>query len=159
MAFQINIGDWKSKPSALTRLHSVKGGDYSKLRQCRWKLIKLCKESPACDAYFRSLPNGRTLTSLVNDSDVWVSLVEPCPFNYGESFETHKAIGVTALALLSSREQLFGTLIHEFAHINGVGSSGHAAELALFACGMGSWKEFLTGIDDPDTPYDPTIDG
>lgn len=157
--FQINVGDWKTKPAALTRLKSVSGSDYAKLRQCRWKLIKLARERPVCNAYFRSLPKGRSLTSLLGDSSIWVSLVEPCPFNYGESWEAHNAIGVTALALVSSRQQLLATLVHEFAHINGADGAGHWAEFAALACGFGSWKEFLTGDDDPDTPYDPTING
>lgn len=158
MNFQINVGDWKTKPAALTRLRAVKGSDYSKLRQCRWMLLKLCKERPECDAYFRLLPNGRTLTNLLHDSTIWVSHVNPCPFTYGESWETHNAIGVTTLALVSSKKQLAATLVHEFAHINGVGGSGHAAELAVLACGFGSWTELLFG-DDPDTPYEPGIVG
>ncbi|TYC49481.1 hypothetical protein FMN50_25975 [Rhodobacterales bacterium] len=157
--FQINVGDWKTKPAALTRLKPVSGSDYQKLRQCRWKLIKLARERPACNAYFLSLPNHRSLTSLLGDSSIWVSLVEPCPFNYGESWEAHNAIGVTALALVSGQQQLLATLVHEFAHINGVDSSGHSAELAALACGFGNWKELLTGEDDPDTPYDPSING
>ena len=56
---------------------------------------------------------------------------------------------------------VLGTLIHELAHADGVQGrvSPQAAEDALIPCGLGHQRERDTGVDDPNTPFDPSIIG
>ena len=51
------------------------------------------------------------------------------------------------------------SLVHELAHVDGVRGSllPLAAEESLLACGLGKKSEKTTGVDDPNTPYDPNI--
>jgi hypothetical protein len=47
------------------------------------------------------------------------------------------------------------------AHVNGASGNGGSqdAERAVLECGLGRRSELTTGVDDPWTPYDPTIGG
>lgn len=64
------------------------------------------------------------------------------------------------LAFRKGRWMVLATLIHELAHCNGAaGGNATVAEDALPHCGLGSMNELRTRVDDPQTPYDPGIEG
>ena len=64
------------------------------------------------------------------------------------------------MAFAAGQQMVLATLIHELAHAGGAPIlTGHAAERAVLACGLGKQSELKRGVDDPKTPYDPTIMG
>ena len=84
--------------------------------------------------------------------------------HFGETNQVGgKEIAISITSLRIGRWTVLGTLIHELAHSNGapiddaLGNPSPLAERALLACGLGKQSELTSGIDDPSTPYDPTI--
>ena len=65
--FQINIGDHASSVRHY-RAFSKTGSYYSSLEWARTKLFDVAKHNPPANTFFRSLPGGRSLTSLINNS-------------------------------------------------------------------------------------------
>jgi hypothetical protein len=125
----------------------------------RTKAIEITKKIPRANSYFRSLPNGRSLTDLLGDSTIWVNY-GPGLLGYGEiNMVGGKEIAISPTAFRIGRWTVLATLIHELAHSNGAaGGSSTAAEEAVLACGLGKRSEQRKG-DDSYTPYDPTIAG
>lgn len=158
MTIQINIGDHvSSEPGYVAVPVSLR----DTTRWARTRAQTIARTMRSADNYFRTLPNGRTLTNLLADSSIWI--------NYGPSLtvlgETNHA-GGTEIAIAPSAYRVgqwtvLATLIHELAHVDGVRGriSPLAAEDALLACGLGRQSERTTGVDDPRTPFDPTIRG
>jgi hypothetical protein len=71
-----------------------------------------------------------------------------------------KEIAVSETSFKIGRWTVLATLIHELAHSNGApGGADKRAERAVYACGLGKKLERTTGVDDPQTPYDPNIGG
>lgn len=155
MPFQFNIGDYVSPQADFTKFDSAR---YNQLKWSRNKLFKMVKNNPACDAYFRSLPRGRTLTNMINDGSIWVNYgphIE-APY-YGKAFFANGEIGIADRAFQMGRWTVLATIIHEFAHLNG--APGHGgdtrAEEAVYHCGLGTAEEYYGLVDDPRTPYNP----
>ncbi|WP_305985553.1 hypothetical protein [Roseibium sp. MMSF_3544] len=155
MPFQFNIGDHISLQAGFTNFDSAQ---YGQLKWSRNKLFKMVKNNPSCDAYFRSLPNSRTLTSMINDDSIWISYgpgIE-APF-YGKAYFDNGEIGIADRAFRMGRWTVLATIIHELAHLNG--APGHGgdtrAEEAVYHCGLGTDKEYFDLVDDPRTRYNP----
>ncbi|MDA1015771.1 MAG: hypothetical protein O3A00_15120 [Planctomycetota bacterium] len=155
---QINIGDHVSSEAGYV---TVPNSFRDMTRWARTKALSIAKNMPSADVYFRALPNGHSLTTLLADRSIWI--------NYGPSltvlgetnFAGGKEIAIAPSSYRIGRWTVLATLIHELAHVDGVrGSvSPRAAEDALLACGLGKRSEQTTGVDDPSTPYDPSIRG
>ncbi|MFT5300007.1 MAG: hypothetical protein ACI87E_002743 [Mariniblastus sp.] len=151
---QINIGDHhgRERVDAFTQIPAMY------LRQARWarqRARKLVQDIPSADRYFQSLPNGRTLTAMLNDSSLWVNYsTDPL---FGFTYQNND-IWICTKSFRIGRWTVLATLVHELAHVNGAGND-HAAEQALINCGLGKRSEHTTGVDDPSTPYSPGISG
>jgi len=126
----------------------------------RTKAIWIAKFKPSADVYFRSLPGARSLSDLLSDNSIWINY-HPTLMAYGQTDAVGgNEIAISAISRRMGRWTVLGTLVHELAHVDGApAGSSNAAELAVLACGMGKARERSTGIDDPYTPYDPTIQG
>lgn len=155
MPFQFNIGDHASPQAGFTKFNSAQ---YSQLKWSRNKLFKMVKNNPACNAYFRTLPRGRSLSNMINDRSIWVNFgpsIE-APY-YGKAYFANGEIGIAERAFRMGRWTVLATIIHEFAHLNG--APGHGgdtrAEEAVYHCGLGTSEEYYGGVDDPRTPYNP----
>lgn len=152
---QINIGDHSGREVS----HDFVAIPSAYLRQARWARTKarsLVNYLPAANRYFKSLPNGRTLTDMLNDRSIWINYNNH-PTLYGFTYQNND-LWICPRSFRIGRWTVLATLIHELAHINGAGDD-HAAELALVSCGLGKRSELTSGKDDPRTPYDPTING
>ncbi|MDN3719282.1 hypothetical protein QW131_08810 [Roseibium salinum] len=68
--FQFNVGDHTSSVSKYTRFNSTQ---YATLKWARSKLFRMVKNNPSCNAYFRKLPNRRSLSDMIGDSRIWVN--------------------------------------------------------------------------------------
>lgn len=158
MGIQINIGDHVSPRAGWVTVPS--GNKRDQLNWARARAKKIAKDMPSADTYFRTLPGGRSLTSILNDSAVWLNY-DPTTTAFGlhsGTFNNEIAIGNAAFRI--GRWTTLATVIHELAHLNGApGGTDKRAEEALLHTGLGKWSEFRSGVDDPNTPYDPTIGG
>jgi hypothetical protein len=157
MAIQMNVGDHTSPHAGFVAVPTKLRGmvDWSRSRA---KVI--AKTMPGADRYFSTLPGGRSLTSLLNDSSIWINF-DPSMTEFGAQSVAHNneiAIGPAAFRI--GRWTVLATLIHELAHVDGApGGTDRRAEEALLRCGLGKWSEHTTGRDDPGTPYNPNISG
>lgn len=170
---QINIGDHAGNengvpftPFPVNRRNTV--------RWARRHAFKVARGNPKANRYFRSLSSGRSLTNLLNDRSIWINY-NPTLAADGATFHNNDLwIGPGPFRI--GRWQVLATIIHELAHIGGAGGAAtglvcsahsaacHAAELAVFECGMGKASERVPQagggfIDDPQTPYNPNITG
>lgn len=105
------------------------------------------------DKAFAALPGGRTLSQMVNGTDIWVNYD---PSNkQGDWGWTQPGIRpfdvvVSQFTLRMGRWSTVGTIVHEMAHLNGApGGNSHAAEETL--------KH--SGLQSPNGPYNPAIRG
>jgi hypothetical protein len=162
MTMQINIGDHTSSEAGYIAFPTQ---HRPAIRWARTKAQWITKNIPAANTYFKTLPNGRSLTQLLADSSIWVNFHPTMP-HFGETNRVGgKEIAISITSLRIGRWTVLGTLIHELAHSNGapindaLGNPSPLAERALLACGLGKQSELTSGIDDPSTPYDPTIGG
>lgn len=157
MGIQINIGDHTSSQAGYITVPSG-----SKLGMVRWARTKarwIAANIPTADVYYRTLPGGRSLTQLMADSSIWINYNATFTY-YGETnFAGGSEIAIGNLAFRIGRWTVLATLVHELAHVNGDDGSGQGAERAVLACGLGRRSELTSGVDDPYTPYDPTIRG
>lgn len=90
-----------------------------------------------CNAAFQALPGGRTFDSIFDDNSVWISY---CPDNANYGFTNRvggNEITICELAFRWGYWTVAGTLVHEMGHVNGAGTTDHAAEGTLPACGLG----------------------
>jgi len=153
---QINIGDHTSSQAGYIAF------PYNKQDTVRWARRKarwIAANITTADPYFRTLPNGKSLTALLADSSIWINY-HPTMTHFGETnFAGGKEIAIANTSFRIGRWTVLATLVHELAHVNGDDGSGQAAERAVLACGLGKQSELTTGVDDPNTPYDPTIHG
>ncbi len=158
MTIQINIGD---HTSPVANFIPIPNRHRTSMRWARTKARWIARNKPSADVYFRTLPGGRSLTALLADGSIWV--------NYhatSTAFGLTNHAGGTEMAISESafrigRWTVLATMIHELAHVNGVRGaiSPLAAERAVLECGLGRRSELTSGVDDPWTPYDPTIRG
>lgn len=121
----------------------------------------VARNKPTADTYFRTLPSGRSLTQLLADRTIWINY-HPTSISLGVTdVAGGKEIAISETACAGGRWTVLATLIHELAHADGVEgrTSPQAAEDALIHCGLGHQRERDTGVDEPDTPFDPDIIG
>jgi predicted Zn-dependent protease len=153
MTIQINTGDHISPEDGFVAMPP-------KLRPmanwARSKAIWISKKIPSADVYFRTLPQGRSLSQLLDDRTIWINYHNTMLGSGGTSAEHRKEIAIGSKSFRFGRWWVLGTLIHELAHVNGAERT-HAAELALLHCGLGKQSERNTGVDDPSTPYNPNM--
>ena len=158
MGIQINIGDHvSSEPDFIT----IPAARLGQVQWARTKARWITRNIPGADVYFRTLPNGRSLTELLADGDIWINfLVGSNAFGQTNAV-SGKEIGISERSFRIGRWTVLATLVHELAHSNGVdgATDPKGAERAVLECGMGKRSERTTGTDDPFTPYDPTING
>lgn len=157
MPIQMNVGDHVSPHPGWVALPAAHRPVVAWARK-RARAIAL--GMPSADRYFSSLPNGRSLRNLLNDGAIWINF-DPAAVEFGANSIAHRneiAIGPSAFRI--GRWTVLATLIHELAHVDGApGGADTRAEGALVHCGLGRSIERARGIDDPETPYDPTISG
>lgn len=157
MSIQINIGDHVSSEPGYVQVPFAHRFATSWART-RAKLV--ARNMPSADAYFKSLPGGRSLSQLLADRTIWINYGPSLTF-YGETnMVGGKEIAIGPLAYRWGRWTVLGSLIHELAHSNGApGGASAAAEEALLHCGLGRLSEKQSGTDDYGTPYEPGITG
>ena len=160
MTIQINIGDHSSPHASFIAFPNNR---QETMRWARRNAIRIAQTMPSADVYFRGIATGaRSLTALLADSSIWVNF-HPTLVDFGvtpgaSGFATECAIGPRAFRI--GRWTVLATLIHELAHCNGApGGGSTVAEDALPHCGLGKMSELRTRVDDPSTPYNPSISG
>lgn len=160
MTIQINLGDHVSPHAGFIAFPNSRR---ETMRWARQRAIWIARNIPSADVYFRSIAAGsRSLTALLSDSNLWVNFHATLN-DFGVTpgaagFATECAIGPSAFRI--GRWTVLATLIHELAHCNGApGGASTTAEDALPHCGLGTLREFRTGVDDPHTPYTPGLSG
>ena len=159
-SFQLNIGDHISPVAGYITFPRRYLDD---MRWARRRAKVIARTMPSANVYFKTLPEGRTLTNLLSDRTIWVNY-HPTIGHYGETefaISGGNEIAISNSACRMGRWTLLGTLIHELAHTNGaLGEPSHDAERALLHCGLGSRSEARPGArDNPRTPYNPGITG
>lgn len=160
MTVQINIGDHVS-PEA--NYLPFPGNLLGTMRWVRRRAFYIVRNHPSANTYFSGIAAGsRTLSQLLADNSIWVNY-NPTITDYGET-TTYGGFGkeccIAPAAFQKGKWMVLATFIHELAHCNGAaGGSATAAEDALPHCGLGSMTELRTRVDDPETPYDPGIEG
>jgi hypothetical protein len=156
-SIQINIGDHVSPHAGWVAVPNTHRGTVG---WARTRAKAVAKGMPSADRYFKTLPNGRTLTALLNDSSIWINF-DPAGTEFGANSVAHPneiAIGTRSFRI--GRWTVLATIIHELAHVNGApGGTDRRAEEALLHCGLGKLSERASGTDDPHTPFDPNIGG
>lgn len=154
---QINIGDHVSSEAGYVAFPVNRRINVNWARQhARW----IAANVPSANVYFRSLPDGRSLTDLLADHRIWINY-HPTMAYFGETNQVSgREIAISEMTFRRGKWQVLATLIHELAHAGGApGGNDTRAERALVACGLGRASERDTGVDDPNTPFDPQIHG
>lgn len=156
-SMQINIGDHISSEAGYIAIPERHRGT---MRWARTKAKEIAKTMPSANTYFKTLPDGRSLSDLLSDSSIWVNYHPAMPF-FGETNQVSgKEIAISEKSFKIGRWTVLATLIHELAHTDGApGGTDKRAERALLSCGLGKLSELTTGIDDPKTPFNPNIQG
>ena len=156
---QINIGDHVSPLAPL--FQPVPFRHQWVTSWARRQAKHIAATMPSADAYFRTLPFGRSLTQLLADRTIWINYAPDLGGLVGGTDKlTHKEIGIAETSYRWGRWTVLATLIHELAHSNGApGTASKAAEEALLHCGLGKRSERTSDRDDPRTPFDPSADG
>ena len=159
MSIQINIGDHVSPLAPL--FLPVPFRHQWATSWARQRAKHIAATMPSADAYFKTLPFGRTLTQLLADRTIWINYAPDLGILVGGTdVVTHKEIGIAESAYRWGRWTVLGTLIHELTHSNGApGEGSKAAEEALLHCGLGKWSERTSNKDDMMTPFDPRAEG
>lgn len=162
---QMNVGDHTGDENG-DGFIAIPSSKRDQVRWARNKMFSIVKNIASADVYFKSLPKGRSLTSLINDASIWINY-DPTISYYGYTYSNND-LWIGPLPFKIGRWTVLATIIHELAHIDGAGggdlvcsaySAGcHAAELAVLHCGLGYASE-TPGKNDPFTPYDPDIFG
>ncbi|MBK9363996.1 MAG: hypothetical protein IPM99_24185 [Rubrivivax sp.] len=156
MGMQINIGDHTSSEDGYIAFPNHRRAD---VRWARVKARWIAAAMPSANVYFRSLPDGRTLSDLLADGRIWVNYHATMP-HFGETNRVSGTeIAISERSCKVGRWTVLATLIHELAHAAGApGGNDRSAERALLACGLGRASEDQHG-DDANTPYNPNIQG
>jgi hypothetical protein len=157
MGMQINIGDHTSSEVgyiAFPRRH------LETIRWARKHAVWITANKPRANTYFKSLPDGRSLTEILADSSIWVNY-HATMIHFGETNAVSgREVAISEQAFRIGRWTVLATLVHELAHTNGAPDRpSTAAEEAVLACGMGFNSEKTSGRDDTFTPYNPMIRG
>ncbi len=155
---QINIGDHVSSQAGYIAFPNDR---LSTIRWARTKAIWIAANVSTANPYFRGLPGGRSLSELLADRSIWINF-HPTMVDFGETnFAGGKEIAIAVTSYRIGKWTVLATLVHELAHVNGVRGAAlpQAAERAVLACGLGRQSELTSGVDDPSTPYNPTIRG
>src|ERR1044072_3091103 len=92
--FQINIGDHSSSVRHY-RAFSKSGSYYSSLQWAREKLFDVAAHNPPANTFFRSLPGGRSLTSLINDPGIWINYAPSVAPLFGQARMGTGEIGIS----------------------------------------------------------------
>ncbi|MET1415573.1 hypothetical protein ABVF61_25100 [Roseibium sp. HPY-6] len=148
MPFQFNIGDHVSSQIGFTCFSLAQ---YRQLKWSRAKLFELVKTNPNCDAYFCSLPGGRSLTNLINDRSIWVNFAPSIEApRYGKACLASGEIGIADRAFRMGKWTVLATLIHELACLNGASDRGgdSSAEEAVYFCGLGTSEKHDCAVED-----------
>lgn len=111
-----------------------------KQKKCLEKAIGICKNnirgSKTCNDAFKKLPGGRSFDDIFDDDTVWISY---CPNKTTYGFTNvvgGKEITICEYAYMWGFWSVVGTLVHEMGHVNGAGTTDHAAEGTLLSCGL-----------------------
>lgn len=156
MSIQVNIGDHNSPIAGYVAWPASRRG---LINWSRSRAKAIARDMASADAYFRTLPGGRSLRAILQDRSIWINY-HPTMNAYGEAVINGSELCVSVTACRIGRWTVLATLIHELAHINGApGGASRAAEEALLHTGLGKQSEKTSGVDDPSTPYDPNISG
>lgn len=156
MGLQLNVGDHTSPRVGWI---AIPNNHRDTTRWARTKARTIARTMASADVYFRGLPNGRSLTDLLADSTIWVNF-DPNMIEFGRTNTTFGEIAIGPPSYRIGKWTVLATLIHELAHIDGApGGTDRRAEEALLACGLGRQSEKTSGVDDPNTPYNPNIGG
>lgn len=156
MGMQLNFGDHHSKVEFLL---TIPAEHRAAAQWARSQARVIAQTVPSANAFFLGLPIRRTLTSLLADSQIWVSYIPMSTNILGFCAKEINEIGIQYNAFRSGKKTVLATLIHELAHMNGTEYPSLDAELAVYYCGLGTVAERRTGIDDPSTPYTPGLKG
>lgn len=157
MGIQVNIGDHVSPVAGFV---AVPNDRRKTTNWARTKAKAIAKGMPGADVYFKTLPGGRTLTQLLNDSTIWINF-DPTLTLFGLGQIGGKELALGPRAYKVGKWTVLATIIHELAHLNGAPntSTDKRAEEALLHCGLGKKSEKASGVDDPRTPYNPDFGG
>jgi hypothetical protein len=157
MGIQVNIGDHVCPHAGWV---SIPLNHYGMVNWARNRAKLVARRMPSANRYFSRLPQGRTLTSLLEDRTIWINY-NPATGSYGQTSLLHPteiAFGHTSFR--RGRWTVLATLIHELAHVGGApGGEDPRAEQTLLHCGLGRWSELHGDLDDPRTPFNPWIHG
>ncbi|GGC08480.1 hypothetical protein GCM10011363_26510 [Marivita lacus] len=166
---QINIGDHAGSENG-DNFTPIPAGNYRD--QCRWarrKAIWISQNMPRADQYYSGLGAGVNLTTMLGNNSMWINYDGSIDY-YGYTYSNND-IWIGPKPFRIGKWSVLATILHELAHVAGapgappgggvcaVNGLCHAAERAVYECGLGNRTELTTGIDDPATPYDPTISG
>jgi len=157
---QLNIGDHTSS-NISDGWTAVPAQYLDMMNWARRKAIWIAANKPAANTYFKSLKHGRSLSEIVADRSVWINYKIDSVY-YGWAETPGRELAMCTRSFKEGRWQLLASLCHELAHTNGADEddpSGRQAEEAVLHCGMGYQSEKRSGVDDPFTPYSPTISG
>lgn len=92
--------------------------------------------SKSCNDAFKALPNGRSFDDIFDDNSVWISYCSS-KSTYGFTNRVGgNEITVCEQAFMWGYWTVTGTVVHEMGHVNGAGTTDHAAEGTLLACGL-----------------------
>src|SRR5262245_11884664 len=131
MPMQINIGDHITKVTdpdftfiAFPSSSLGKGGGIRwQMTWARKKANEIARSIPSANVYFRSLPEGRSLSDILADSSLWINYCINRS-EYGWTVGTPSGgveVGICPLAFRWGRWTVVATLIHELAHVDGAG--------------------------------------
>jgi hypothetical protein len=155
---QINIGDHVSTEAGFVQYPNRR---LATIQWARRHSFWIAANVRTANPYYRGLPGGRSLKELLDDNSIWINYHATAPELGITNFAGGKEIAIAETSFRRGRWMVLASLVHELAHVNGVRGrlTPQAAELAVLACGMGRRSEFTSSVDDPSTPYDPTISG
>lgn len=141
-SMQINIGDHISSEAGYIAIPERHRGT---MRWARTKAKEIAKTMPSANTYFKTLPDGRSLSDLLSDSSIWVNYHPTMPF-FGETNQVSgKEIAISEKSFKIGRWTVLATLIHELAHTDGApGGDGQTSRAGTALM----WSGQAVGIDD-----------
>jgi hypothetical protein len=96
------------------------------------------KGSKPCNDCFKLLPNGRTFDDILDDPTVFICY-DPSERFRGNTLGND--ITINEYSIRVGKWMVAGTLVHEFAHINGASVTDHKAEGSLACCGFAAIED------------------
>lgn len=108
-----------------------------------------------CNHCFERLPGGRSFDDILDDPNVVISY-DPgtTAGRYGVTrFAGSKDVSITEWTIRMGRWLVASTLVHEFAHVNGVTGPTHVAEGTLVCCGFAAHHNpSIIGVNNSGAP-------